>query len=254
MHLPDVVTVTAIREVITVPSLPTPPRPMVKRPTFGLSFCTQGEIRYTHYGQTFVSHPGVAIILPKGASYTLERTVEGHFPLINFLCEDTFAPDTFMVIPLREPERYIRRFNRLQQYSNDPRNRHRSMAVFYDILAMLGDEQREDSLPLQRALAYLQEHYSEPQLRMETVAAEAGIGEVWLRRQFTAAYGISPKQYVLERRLSKAQQLLTEGQQTVTQIAEACGFADIYHFSRCFKSKIGVSPTMYAQEQRGRLL
>ncbi len=249
----DAITVTHIREVITVPSPKTRPQPMVKRPSFGLSFCTEGEIRYTHKGRVFVSRPDVAVLLPKDATYQLERTVAGHFPLINFQCAH-FAPDTFIVIPLREPERYWRRFARLQQYHADPRNHHRAMEVFYEIQAMIGDEQRGDSLPLQRALFYLQEHCSDPQLRIADAAAHAAISEVWLRRQFAAAYGMSPKQYVLDRRLSKAQQLLTEGSLSVTQVAEECGFAGIQHFCRCFKGKTGTTPTAYANEQRRRPL
>ncbi len=250
MSVLEGITVTAIKEVINVASVRSAPHPIVNRSTYGLSFCTAGEIRYTHQGRVFISRPGVAILHPQGSTYMLERTADGHFPLVNFLCEDGFPADAFTVIPLQEPERYLRRFQRLQQYCQETRNRHRAMAVFYDILAMLEDEQRMDSLPLQRAMTYLQENYSEPHLHIEDVAAYAGISEVWLRRQFADAYGMSPKQYVLERRLSKAQQLLTESDLTVTQVAEACGFGGIYHFCRIFKEKTGYTPTAYAARQR----
>lgn len=250
MSLTEGITVTAILEVINISSERSAPHPIVNRPNCGLSFCTDGEIRYVHQGRVFISRPGVAILHPKGSTYTLERTVEGHFPLINFFCEGGLSADAFAAIPLREPERYLRRFDRLQQYCQESRNQHRAMALFYEMLAMLEEEQRLDSLPLQRAMAYLQEHYSDPHLLIEDAAAHADISQVWLRRQFAAAYGMSPKQYVLERRLSKAQRLLAENRCTVSQIAEECGFTSIYHFSRCFKEKTGYTPTAYAARHR----
>lgn len=250
MSLTEGFTVTAILEAINISSQRSAPHPIVNRPCCGLSFCTDGEIRYTHQGRVFVSRPGVAILHPMDSTYILERTVDGHFPLINFLCEGDFPADAFTAIPLQEPERYLRRFEKLQQYCQEPRNRYRAMAVLYEMLAMLEEEQRPDSQPLQRAIVYLQEHYSDPLLRIEDVAAHAGISQVWLRRQFAAAYGISPKQYVLERRLSKAQRLLAENRYGISQIAEDCGFTSIYHFSRCFKEKTGYTPSAYAARQR----
>ncbi|MGY0492472.1 helix-turn-helix domain-containing protein [Streptomyces sp. WG-D5] len=69
-----------------------------------------------------------------------------------------------------------------------------------------------------------------------------------LVRSFGAAYGIAPHQYVMARRVDRARRLLLGGR-AVVEVAEACGFYDQSHLTRCFKRVVGVAPGRYA---RGR--
>ncbi|MGD6753725.1 helix-turn-helix domain-containing protein [Streptomyces sp. BH105] len=70
-----------------------------------------------------------------------------------------------------------------------------------------------------------------------------------LVRSFGAAYGIAPHQYVMARRVDRARGLLLGGQAPV-EVAEACGFYDQAHLSRCFKRVVGVPPGRYARGGR----
>ena len=87
-------------------------------------------------------------------------------------------------------------------------------------------------------------------LSKAALAKKAGISEVYLRKLFLTYYKITPKQYILDIRLSKAKQLLVDTAFTVTDIARECGFASLYHFCRCFKKKTGTTPTEYAKNNR----
>ncbi|MFF3491230.1 helix-turn-helix domain-containing protein [Streptomyces sp. NPDC002795] len=69
-----------------------------------------------------------------------------------------------------------------------------------------------------------------------------------LVRSFGAAYGIAPHQYVMARRVDRARRLLLGGR-AIAEVAEACGFYDQSHLTRCFKRVVGVPPGRYA---RGR--
>lgn len=66
-----------------------------------------------------------------------------------------------------------------------------------------------------------------------------------LRRLFQKVVGMSPQQWLLERRLRKAAQLLQTTDKTVQQIADECGFESLSHFSRYFKAKFGITPSQY---------
>ena len=69
--------VTEISEVITVLA-PTGRRMKItNRPFFGLSFCKEGKITYTHNGKRFVSDKDCAIFLPAGATYELYNNSGG---------------------------------------------------------------------------------------------------------------------------------------------------------------------------------
>ena len=75
-----------------------------------------------------------------------------------------------------------------------------------------------------------------------------------IARRFTRAYGVSPKQYQLNKRLGEAKALLRESTWSLTDIAYECGFYDSAQFSRIFKSVCSITPstyrTMYGQTEK----
>ena len=75
------------------------------------------------------------------------------------------------------------------------------------------------------------------------LAAEAGITERTLRRQFEQHLGASPKQVEQTRRLLLAKRLLTETHLPVTDVAFAAGFASIRRFNDAWSHAYGLSPS-----------
>ena len=66
-----------------------------------------------------------------------------------------------------------------------------------------------------------------------------------VNREFIRAYGISPYQYLLNKRIELAKNLLKNTDYSVKDIASILVFADSFHFSNVFKHKTGKSPTEY---------
>lgn len=60
--------------------------------------------------------------------------------------------------------------------------------------------------------------------------------------------GVSPKQFIIELRMQKAKQLLSEGRLKIWAIAEACGFSGCYHFCKSFKQHVGITPNEYRKQ------
>ncbi len=84
------------------------------------------------------------------------------------------------------------------------------------------------------------------------LAAECGISERTLRRQFEAYLGASPKQVEQTRRLLLAKRLLTETGLPITDIAFAAGFASIRRFNDAWLNAYGLAPrTLRQQEAHG---
>lgn len=73
----------------------------------------------------------------------------------------------------------------------------------------------------------------------------------YVRKLFTKEVGVTPREYLLRARMELASGIIRSGitnrysGYTVSQIAEACGFADPLYFSRVFKKYYGVSPSEY---------
>lgn len=71
-----------------------------------------------------------------------------------------------------------------------------------------------------------------------------------LARAFRAAYGTSPHTYLVQIRLLRARQLLTQGEPPVA-VAAACGFADQSHLGRRFRRAYGVTPAAFRALRTG---
>lgn len=82
------------------------------------------------------------------------------------------------------------------------------------------------------------------------VAQAIGIHDRYLYTLFVQYEGISPKEYILSRKVETASDLLANTNLTVMDIAAAVGFPDVYSFSRLFKNKTQVSPLHYRKTVR----
>lgn len=247
-------TVRSVEEVATIYSERGRYLKMNGRAMFGLSFCYDGEIVYTHKGRRIVSDRDHAVFLPQGAVYQLEGTRTGNFPLINFTLESACEFADFIRIPLRRNEAYLREYEAMREQNLLGGGRLRLMSLFYGILHRLSQESAEQKDALSRAMAYLEGHYTDPCLSNTVLAEQAGVSEVYMRRLFKEAMGTSPKQYVTELRLQRAKQLLSESNMPVGQVAANCGFSAIYHFSAAFSALTGMTPTAYRRQYRRILL
>lgn len=241
--------VTNIQPPITVNS---PKGRMVEikeRSTYGLSFCINGQITYYHRGKQYVSHPNVAVLLPKGETYSLIGNKDGIFPVINFDCIG-FQCTVITVFPLQNPEQFYKDCQKLTELFLFPDKHLEIYITFYGILKRIVREQLPQNHALYRALKYIEHHISDPELTNSLIAQNSHISEVYFRKLFSEKYNISPKQYILDIRIQKAKQLLTDPSYSVSSISELCGFSSVYTFSRCFKEKTGISPTEYARQNR----
>jgi len=246
MNLFKNIIVTEIQKPFTVFSKKGRTEHTEQRFFYGLSFCLSGQITYTFGGQKFVSNKNNAVILPKGATYTLHGDKEGLFPLINFKAQNFYC-DSFMVIPLDDTEHYINDFNKLSDYFLREDKYLQIFSLFYHILEHLNLEQSHNQNPLYPVINYLEKNISNPEITNMFLAKKLGISEVYLRKLFSEHYGISPRQFIIDMRIQKAKSLLTNGTQTITSISEECGFSSLYHFCRAFKEKTGMTPTEYAK-------
>ena len=83
------------------------------------------------------------------------------------------------------------------------------------------------------------------ELSLASLAKESGYSRAHFLRMFRAATGLTPHQYVLERRLSTAQQLLRQSKMLLADIALKCGFSSQTHMNDVFRKRLGVTPLEY---------
>lgn len=242
------IAVTDITDIFTVSSPKGRYARIENRKTYGLSFCEDGQITYSLNGIQTVSDRFHAILLPQGQTYTLYGNKTGNFPVINFTCTETIC-ETVVSIPLENPDTFLKEYERLKALSVFDGKRCEMMSIFYHILQGLSEQNHHSKIILP-AIRCLEQNYADSTLTNAKLAQVCCISEVYLRRLFMQTYHVSPRQYLLDIRLSRAKQLLAEGAITVNAVALACGFTNPYHFCRIFKEKTGLTPTEYRKLNR----
>ena len=93
------------------------------------------------------------------------------------------------------------------------------------------------------AKIYIDENYDRP-LDLGTISRQAFLSRYHFHRLFTKIYRRTPHQYLTQKRLNKAKDLLAENK-AVTDVCNDVGFESIGSFSVLFKKEIGFAPTYY---------
>lgn len=100
-----------------------------------------------------------------------------------------------------------------------------------------------------RATHWIREHYDEP-LRIDRLAALAGMSTSSLHRHFRAATSMTPLQYQKQIRLQEARALLLAEQRDVGRIGHLVGYESPSQFSREYRRRFGASPRQDVQRAR----
>lgn len=94
---------------------------------------------------------------------------------------------------------------------------------------------------LRRLLEFVEVHL-DGDLRLDVLAAEVGLSAFHFAHAFRAATGLTPHQYVLQQRVSRAKALLKVAHLGMAEIAAAAGFSSGTNFVRAFRERVGVTP------------
>ena len=131
------------------------------------------------------------------------------------------------------------------------------LAIATHVLGLYGDiapptVRKSTALPkwrLNRAKEFIDMHLDSP-LALADVAGAAGLSRTHFAAQFRAATGVSAHEYVLRRRIEKAQTMLATTDVPLAELALAIGFSSQAHFTEVFKRLSGSTPRRWRQSHR----
>ena len=89
-----------------------------------------------------------------------------------------------------------------------------------------------------RVLEYIDENYKK-HITLSSLADIMSVSAMYFSNLFKSTFNISPKQYILNKRLVESQRLLLETDMSVKEIAYAVGFDNENYFSEFFSAKVG---------------
>lgn len=102
---------------------------------------------------------------------------------------------------------------------------------------------------INKSIDYIDQHL-EKAFTLEELASVANFSKFHFTRIFQSIVGESPFQFIMRVRLEKAAMyIITQKQESITEIAYKFGFSDIAIFSRNFKQLFGVAPSQYRRQK-----
>ena len=105
-----------------------------------------------------------------------------------------------------------------------------------------------ENLYVRKALEYIQNNYHYG-IRVSDIADYVGVTRGYLHTLFTRTLDQSPQEYLVNYRITRAQQLLEITDLAVEGVAQSCGYSDPLVFSKLFKKKTGKTPSAYRRER-----
>lgn len=103
-------------------------------------------------------------------------------------------------------------------------------------------ENEQQQLLQEKLRKYVIAHIADTDLNVTTMAKAMNVGRTTLFTMVHEAFGMTPGNYINERRLEYAIQLLKIGTKA-SVVARRCGFADPKYFGKVFKKRFGILPS-----------
>ncbi len=100
---------------------------------------------------------------------------------------------------------------------------------------------------------FMSQNFAKP-LDIEDYAYLTGRSISTFRRDFKSKFGISPKKWLIEKRLEKAAELLKEKSDSITSIALQVGYENTSHFIKAFQKQFNISPKQFQIRHRKRIV
>ena len=106
----------------------------------------------------------------------------------------------------------------------------------------------ETANALEQAVAYIEGHLTE-ELSVRDLAAGCYVSADHLTRLFKKKYGMTVSEFIQDRRITLAGELLSRGDQTISMVANTVGFGNYSYFTEQFKKRYGMTPREYQKKK-----
>ena len=128
--------------------------------------------------------------------------------------------------------------------STFPRDHNISVLIHTMLCGIIQQKAVSLSGPVEKAIAFMYDNYHRP-LQIGEIADHAALSRYYFARRFQKETGWTPKEYLANIRIDAAREMLAEDNIPISQIADACGFINIPHFTSFFKKRTGQTPAAF---------
>lgn len=153
--------------------------------------------------------------------------------------------------PLLEKAQLKKSIEEIPRYSKE------KLMAYAEMLPILAEYIENNNLLADsgRSIGQLVKDYVKKNMNHKITLADLSwnlhFSTVTLTEHFKREFGMTITEYILQKRMKKAAQMLSnDGDISIKDVSDACGFADIEYFSRTFKQYYGMSPSLWRRQKR----
>jgi AraC-like DNA-binding protein len=224
-------------------------------------FLDLAELIYVTEGELYLSVGGEAVSLTAGDAYLVRKytTLSGVRPsvgacgfyTVSFYCTLPKYDALYKkVLRISSRSSYAETlFNNLTFYASQGKGEGYLMdSAFALLLEVLYDSRNREPERVQMhgVLSYITDHISSP-LTIEEISEHFHYSGDYIAKIFRQQFGVTIKQYIIEKKLSVAKRLLTTSDISVKQVGQAVGFGDSVLFEKFFKYHVKMTPKKYRE-------
>jgi AraC-like DNA-binding protein len=222
---------------------------------YDITYIIKGNARYTVDGEIHELGPGDLLYLPEGAEIKAATYSKNpmHCFSVNFnsLYAAIRPPPLLPIIKnIGVRKELVELFREMilcwsnKQDGYIMKTRALLMLILHrlnEILVFKADNMAVD-YRIDKITRFIAAHYSD-KLTVKDLAELVNLNKAYLGRLFKKQTGISIDQYIIQVRVRNAENMLQSGNYKVHQVAEQCGFSDVFHFYKLFRATRGFSPS-----------
>lgn len=216
---------------------------------YDFSFILKGEIEYIINGERVLLRENDAILLPPG-TYRERREASGdiHFVSFNFTASDGAVPSTKCYLPdtVNREMRLLCAIFSEKHISSYYHHEEKMTNILNCLLLELfeGIAFRTNDENVVEILKYIEANLTS-RITLLDISAAVHLSKDYIAHIFKKELGKSIIDYVNERRMQIAKNMVGEGKYSLVEISDKLGYASYSYFSRVFKHYYGVSPIKY---------
>lgn len=186
------------------------------------------------------------LIIPPGTSHSEKQHINSKKICLAFYCDEE--------LPLTHQKDFSQKIHRvLKDIYKESKNLHfnsedyfstKLNELFIYINRYANANNKTSVTNFEYIINNIDEKYTQ-KLSLTEYAKQLNISYDYFRHKFKEITGYSPQEYIINKRLEMANDLLTTTNDSCTEISEKCGFSDSAQFSKMFKDKYNISPRQY---------
>jgi AraC-like DNA-binding protein len=238
-----------IKIVSTIKKESKPYKKVLSRKLHGFVYRIKGKVEYYTNGEVITVNAGELVFLPKGSEYVI-NSYDSTYTSINFEAKIENPRITLYSLNDYSSARgMFLSFPDIWNFGNQS-ERYKCLSEFYDLLSYisriehLSEVERGNYRILTPALEFLKGHIFDYDLRVSALHEKCGISDTYFRKIFVSRFGMTPQEYVLKERLTRARLIIEGGDyDSIRAVSESVGYNDPLYFSKAFRKHYGVPPS-----------